>query len=134
MKEKVKTKLRGEFIHKLRENLERNTGRNGMHRNKLGTYRTLKTEYKMEGYINLTLPRLHRSSYVRFRCGVAPLRIETGLYKRFHLHDRHCLHCRNVIQSEEHVILNCPLYEDFREMLFHTIWSNVTDFTACLII
>ena len=28
VKEKVKTKLRGEFIHKWRENLERNTGRN----------------------------------------------------------------------------------------------------------
>ena len=128
VKEKVKTKLRGEFIHKCWENLERNTGRNGMNGNKLRTYRTFKTEYKTEGYINLALPRLHRSSYAKFRCGVAPLRIETGRYERLHLDDRHCFHCRNVIESEEHVILNCPLYEDFREKLFHTIRSNVTDF------
>ena len=46
VKEKFKTKLRGEFIHKWRENLERNTGRNGMHGNKVRTYITFKTEYK----------------------------------------------------------------------------------------
>ena len=99
-----------------------------MHGNKLPTYRKFKTEYKTEGYINLALPRLHRSSYAKFWCGVAPLQIETGGYERLHLYDKHCFHCTNDIESEEHVILNCPLYEDFREKLFHTIRSNVMDF------
>ena len=92
VQEKVKTKLRGDFIHKWRENLARNTVRNGMHGNKLRTYRAFKTEYKTEGYINLKLPRLHRSSYAKFRCGVSPLRIETGCYERLALLSLHKCH------------------------------------------
>ena len=63
-----------------------------MHGNKLQTYRVFKTEYKTEGYINLALPRLHRSSYAIFRCGVAPLRIETGRYQRLALLSLHKCH------------------------------------------
>ena len=101
-----------------------------MRGNKLRTYRTFKTEYRTEGYINLKLPRLHRSAYAKFRCGVAPLWIETVRYERLHLDYRHCFHCTRVIESEEHVILNCPLYEDFIEKLFYAVWSHVTDFDS----
>ena len=52
VKEKVKSRVNADFIHKWRESLERNMGRRGVNGNKLRTYRTLKTEYKMEEYIN----------------------------------------------------------------------------------
>ena len=99
-----------------------------MNGNKLRTYRTFKAEYTTETYIDCTLPKLHRSAYAKLRCGVTPLRIETGCYERFQFSDRHSLHCSNVIESEEHVILKCPLYEHLREKLFRAIRSHVTDF------
>ena len=105
----------------------RYTGQNGVNETKLRT-RTFKAEYKTEKYIDCTLSKLHRSAYAKFRCGVAPMRIETGRYEMLQLSNRRCFDCSNVIESEEHVILKCPLYEDLREKLFRAIRSYVFDF------
>ena len=48
VKEKVKSRVNADLIHKWRESLERKTGRRGIDGNKLRTYRTFKTEYKTE--------------------------------------------------------------------------------------
>ena len=53
----------------------------------------------------------------KFRCGVAPIKIETGRYEGLNIDDRKCPFC-NVIESESHVILNCTLYDDIRAYLF----------------
>ncbi len=53
----------------------------GHGRNKLRTYRLFKDSYGVEAYCKLILPLHHRSAFARFRCGVAPLRIETGRYE-----------------------------------------------------
>ena len=76
------------------------------------------------------LPRLHRSAYAKFRCGVAPLRIETGRYEGLRLDERHCFQCTNVVESEEHAPLHCPLYSDIREKLFQAIRSHEVDFDS----
>ena len=101
VKESIKTKLNDEFLTKWRENLDRHTGRNGNDGNKLRTYRTSKNEYKPERYISNVIPRMHRSVYAKFRCGVAPLRLETGRYERLHLDERFCFHCTNETESEK---------------------------------
>ena len=75
------------------------------------------SEYQSESYITANLPVHHRSALAKFRCGVAPIRIETGRYERLALDDRKCINC-DAIESEKHVICECPLYEDLRNTLF----------------
>ena len=47
---------------------------------KLRSYVTYKTTYCSEKYVSLNLKRNERSLLAQFRCGILPLRIETGRY------------------------------------------------------
>jgi hypothetical protein len=47
-------------------------------------------------------------AYAKFRCGVAPLRVETGRYERKAVHERTCLYCINYVEDEFHVLMLCP--------------------------
>jgi hypothetical protein len=67
------------------------------------------------------MPKTQRSAYAKFRYGVAPLRIETGRYKRLQINEHTCFHCVNEVESEEHVLLSCPVYSDLREQLFECV-------------
>ena len=51
----------------------------------------------------------------------APLRIETGRYEMIPYEERYCFNCTNKIESEEHVLLECPLYNDIRLELLSKI-------------
>jgi hypothetical protein len=57
------------------------TGLSGRDGNKLRTYRLFKTEYETELYRTLIMLPCHRTAFSKFRCSVAPLRIETGRYE-----------------------------------------------------
>ena len=89
---------------------------NGSH-SKLRTYKMFKSEYETEKYLTVNLPIRHRSALAKFRCGVAPIRIETGRYEGLPLESRLCSQC-NSVESECHVICDCSLYEDLRNTLF----------------
>ena len=54
----------------------------------------------------------------KFRCGVAPIRIETGRYERLSVDERICPLCRNGIEDEKHVLIHCPAYNCIRTELF----------------
>ena len=82
--------------------------------NKLRTYKLFKQVLKTENYCNMIIPRSHRSAFSRFRCGVAPIRIETGRYERLTEEERVCPFCNSEIENELHVLINCPLYNDIR--------------------
>ena len=55
-----------------------NVGPSGRGRNKLRLYKTFKQNYSVENYCKMMLPVRHRAAFSKFRCGVAPIRIETG--------------------------------------------------------
>ena len=44
-------------------------------------YKLFKTQFAVEKYCKIILPPRHRAAFSKFRCGVAPLRIETGRYE-----------------------------------------------------
>ncbi|MCG8033469.1 MAG: reverse transcriptase family protein, partial [Candidatus Thiodiazotropha taylori] len=94
-----------------------NVNRANGSQSKLRSYKLFKTEYKSEEYLLADLPVHHRSALAKFRCGVAPIRIETGRYERLPIESRLCTSC-NTIESEIHVICECPLYDDLRNSLF----------------
>ena len=81
-------------------------------------YKLFKSEYTTEGYLSIPIPRQHRSAYAKFRRGVAPIRLETGRYERLEVESRTCFTCPDMVESEEHVLLKCPLYNNLRESLF----------------
>jgi hypothetical protein len=93
----------------------------GLGQNKLRTYSTFKREWGTEEYLRLVSTRSHRSALAKFRCGVAPLRLETGRYERGRIpvHERVCMLCDGIeVEDEDHVVLRCPLYMDLRNELF----------------
>jgi hypothetical protein len=91
------------------------TGNGG---NKLRTYKLFKTEFKTESYVKMILPTKHRSSLCKFRSGVAPLRIETGRFERLSEELRVCPFCKDCVENEFHVIMNCDRYNDIRNVIF----------------
>ena len=92
--------------------------RSGRGENKLRTYRLTKREYKTENYCLSRPPLKHRSAFAKFCCGLAPIRIETGRYEGLDVGRRTCPICKNGIEDEKRVILQCSLYDDIRKYLF----------------
>ena len=76
----------------------------------------MKTNFVTERYCEMMLPQSHRSALSKFRCGVAPIRKETG-YEGLAESLRICPFC-NLVENEIHVLIHCHLYEDLRETLF----------------
>ena len=58
------------------------------------------------------------SALAKFRCGVAPIRLETGRYEGLNVEDRLCPYCENDVKCESHVLLDCVLYKDLRYFMF----------------
>ena len=78
--------------------------------------------------MKIALQRTHRSTFAKLRMGVAPLRIETARYERIEEENKLCFNCGDAVQSEEHVLLDCPLYQDLREIWFSKIIRYIPDF------
>ena len=80
------------------------------------------------------MPFCERSAFAKFRCGVAPIRLETGRYENLPLEERCCFNCFNTVEDEYHVILHCPVYNDLRQVLFTEslkIDEHFNSFTDC---
>ena len=95
--------------------------------NKLRTYRKFKENYDTEQYVKVITQKRYRSAYAKFRCGVAPIKLETCRYglNRMPVDQRLCESC-NVVEDECHVIMHCSLYDDIRTQLFTEI-NNISD-------
>ena len=93
---------------------------------KLRTYRTYKSVYETEPYVSRMMSRSCRSFMAQFRCGILPLKVETGPYQNIPVEFRLCIFCNdNVCESEVHFLLHCNLYNDLREELFvHVVRIN----------
>jgi hypothetical protein len=45
------------------------------------SYRLFKNDYVKEEYLSVNMPGKYKCSFAKLRCGVAPLKIETGRYE-----------------------------------------------------
>ena len=91
---------------------------------KLRTYRTFKSHrsIKCEDYLMLDLTRNERAVYAQFRCGVLPLRVETGRYVGEAPDERLCTMCdAQAVEDETHFLTNCAMYQTIRETVFGDI-------------
>ncbi len=84
---------------------------------------------KLKHIASFFIPFRHRSAFAKFRCGVAPLRLETGRYENIALDARLCTFCNaNTVETEMHVMLDCDMYDDFRTELYSKAINIVPDF------
>lgn len=119
-------------VQNWKTDLERVTAVNGTGGNKLRTYKLFKSTYTVEPYCKLNMSFGHRSAYAKFRCGGAPLRIETGRYENLPLFERKCPFCVDKVETEMHVLLECPMYVLDRQLLFEKANSVIASFhTLC---
>lgn len=97
--------------------------------NKLRTYRKFKHKYVTEQYVMTITQKKYRSAYAKFRCGVAPIKIELGRYGvgRVPVDERLCRTC-NIVEDEFHVIMICPQYTDIRSMCMERICNIKRNF------
>ena len=82
----------------------------------LDQYCKYKTEFKFEPYlVNIVNDKL-RKCLTQFRLSSHNLRIEVGRYSNEPRENRLCKCCtQNVVESEYHFLLCCPLYRSFRK-------------------
>ena len=106
------------FVTNWSARINGNVGISGRGRNKLRSYKTFKQNYIVENYCKIILPIRHRAAFSKFRCGVAPIRIETGRYEGLPEEARLCPFC-NILENEMHVVMNCRVYDDLREPLLY---------------
>ncbi len=96
---------------------------------KLRTYIKFKHEYGVESYIEKFLSKRQRSILAQFRCGILPLKIETGRYINLKIQKRICELCdMNEIEDEFHFLIQCPLYFQLRKELFDAAKNWYPDF------
>lgn len=73
---------------------------------KLRTYRSFKRDFNLEKYVTMDIPKPHRSVLAQFRCGVSPIRIETGRFRGEEVNDRLCIICSvEAIEDEFHFFI-----------------------------
>jgi hypothetical protein len=88
---------------------------------KLLFYAKLKQQFKQETYLNLTNIK-HRNAIRDIRMSTHKLQIETGRYINVQKEHRICKVCQmNKIETEEHFILECPVYKEQRSMFSEDI-------------
>ena len=97
-------------------------------KNKLRTYNTFKSSFNSEPYVYNIMPKSHRSAYAQFRCGTAPIKLETGRYEGLPVERRTCPLCNNGVEDECHVLLVCPYYDAIRIQLFQQLSTVYDDF------
>ena len=96
---------------------------------KLRTYCTYKKEYETEPYVHCVVNRSCRSFLAQLRCGILPLKIETGRYQNIPTEFRLCEFCnQNACETEPHFLFHCSFYEIFREILYTRVINIQPDF------
>ena len=98
-----------EFKNSCFERVHNPVGPSGRDGYKLQTHALFKSVFEAEMYCKKLLPLRHRAAFAKFRCGVTPLRIETGRFETKPLEERTCPFCDNI-ESEKHVLLDCNMY------------------------
>ena len=97
-----------EFSFNWKQSVSSSNSKCNSGRNKLRTYSTFKNTFITEHYVKSNISRCQRSALAKFRAGVAPLRIETGRYENIPPEHRYCFICKDTVEDESHVLLQCP--------------------------
>ena len=98
------------------KDVNRINAKQGLGQNKLRSYRMFKSDIYTEPYVYLGVKKKYRRSLAMFRAGIAPINLELQRYgaAKQPVENRRCIVCTDKVESECHVLVECPLYEDIR--------------------
>ena len=96
----------------------------------LGYYAQFKTELKFEKYLECITNDKLLKELAAFRLSAHNFDIELGRHSNVPRENRLCRLCpMQIVESEYHYLLVCPLYGDIRrQFLTKTAWSSVAKF------
>ena len=116
-KSEVKTKIKNSFINTWSSNLT-NISQFPI----LRTYSQFKSQFRIEPYLLKVKNPKYRASISKLRTSSHILEIERGRYTRpkTPIELRLC-HVCNVLEDEEHLLVECSLYNDDRKLLLEKI-------------
>ena len=80
-------------------------------------YVQYKDMYVTENYCTINLNRQQRSLIAKLRLGILPKNVELGRYSGTPRENRYCIHCKDMVQDEVHVLFYCHLYSQLRQEL-----------------
>ena len=94
---------------------------------KLRTYKVFKSTFGTEPYLLSMLSPNLRSLLAQLRCGILPLRIETGRFCSPYLpaDRRICQICYKEPEDEMHFLFKCPHYNNERFTWFNSISEHI---------
>ena len=96
---------------------------------KLRTYQSMKAHLNAEYYVKCFIPKHKRSLLAQIRCGILPLKIETGRFQQIPLELRLCILCNlQEVETEEHFVCRCTKFQSLREKLFECASKNKPNF------
>ena len=99
---------------------------------KLSNYVKFKKEYCAESYIYKIHNRAHRSVFAQLRCGILPLKIETGRYTHIPIEFRMCTFCNaNAVENEIHFLFDCSFYSEIRNKFWNSFNNISQNFENC---
>ena len=99
---------------------------------KLVFYSKLKSKYGKELYLELQNVK-NRNVIRNIRISTHKLNIETGRYQGIERDKRFCDLCKlNKTESEEHFLIECPIFDDERELFLNYINENTNMYTKKL--
>lgn len=102
----------------IRESAKTELLQNINEKTKLRTYRTLRLGLETGSQVQCLYSRRTRSLTTQLKCGVLPLRIETGRFHGELVADRICKLCNsNATEDEVHFVFECPVYAKERAEL-----------------
>ena len=98
---------------------------------KLSYYRTLKSYFAWEDYLDHIPNHKHRRTITRMRSSAHKLRIEEGRYENICQVNRICQFCKiqlgvNIIEDEIHFLTSCDLTGDMRNQHYATLNHQCT--------
>ena len=130
---RVKAYLQAEFIKGWKSELE-NDKRSKGHGNKLRTYRSFKTTFSKEYYLEDCIVTKHRQALSRLRMGAHKLQIEVDRYttkNRIPPEQRICKICNlGICEDEFHLVMVCPKYHNLRQIMFNNVLEKFPCFQS----
>ena len=86
---------------------------------KLRTFCIFKENYETEPFVYTVYNRAHRYILSQLRCGILPIKIETGRYTQIPVEFRLCILCdENAIEDEKHFLFECQFYNPLRNVYY----------------
>ena len=103
-------------FEKLKENFHRDSfAEINSERSKLRTYAHMKKETGLESYIIHMKNIMDRTAITKIRLSNHELMIEKGRHQGLELKYRLCPFCENVLENEQHFLLDCKTFKIHRE-------------------